>query len=311
MVTIRTEHFSIDVPTMVDEVTLGEYIDFLKAEGRYQKNVYGGGNGEKELVEAVGFIIKDLPDSLAVFGSDDDSDIMTCKEISVYVLYYHLLWLFNEYLIRWADEILESWDVSDDKKRKRYEQVKAYIDEGASLEDLHRILLIISEENGNFKYKKGKFSFLHRGQRFYVDPKGLIDDSLRTFTVGEVSKIKESRNRTDKQLESNNDAMGLLMHEMGVREVALICRGQNEKIPSQPGEYDKWLGDRMQLFDDIKMPIYFNVCFFLTHTLIEYGLSEITSTFSKNLNLPEKGKNMKGGAVLSVKPGRASRSMSF
>jgi len=109
-------------------------------------------------------------------------------------------------------------------------------------------------------------TFEHDGKKWYVD--SIINDRLNTneYIIG-----METERRLKEVEDTKGDPDGAFEFNLGLRLFACMARLENENIPLDKREREKWLDERMRIFANISMDKVLNVRGFFLSTIQDYA----------------------------------------
>lgn len=128
-------------------------------------------------------------------------------------------------------------------------------------------------------------TFQHKGKTWYVNP--VVSDKM---TVNEYIISAECQRRLNEIIESDEkrDLEGQFEFSFNLKQFAALCRLKGENIPIDKNERDKWLNERMKVFEDIPMNVVLDVNAFFLSTISDYGKTMNLPLFSEgSQNIPQ------------------------
>lgn len=283
--TIETTDYSLQIHDTIDDLGLSDSIDFMKLDAKYVKAVQEERDIEAIdlLKQGVKIMVPELPDELDIFGDDDDKPLLdtTANDLSVSRIYFHYVDLLDQYFLRLIEAIKNDLVDNEDLAEATKKLIAKDLDE-LSVDELCTLVLVVSEATGMIEVDDSKLSFPINGTWYHIQKKDVHEKyESKNLKVGQVSLIKEFRRRTKQHQSEKLDSDGTMMFNLGIYELACLALKENEDIPTHPAEQKVFLDQRMALFgESIKITTYFNICFFLTLTLIEFGVTKITYMLS-------------------------------
>lgn len=148
------------------------------------------------------------------------------------------------------------------------------------------IVGMIADYISNLPEGEPQYSFKHKGVKYVVTEDRVHGMTGRKHTVGEVIEALHFQQLFEKaasKVEEGEifDGDCAFEFQLGLREIALICRQPGEKLPIDPGPRKAFLDERMLIFEDLPMHLVLNVRFFLLDTLKRLETTRITGLFSK------------------------------
>ncbi len=289
MITVQTSVGDFSYHDGISDITLSDKIDFADHTRLFHK-AKDSDSAITHLIVAVRVFIPDLPDNLNISDDSDDKPLIASDSISVIGLHNHYTYLIEQYYLDVIESIIEHIDLEslEPQERKFIEDVGQMTD----LLDYAQVVMLLSQKYGNAKItnKFDRYNFQFKGKRFYISVKESAKwfDGVR-YNLGQVSLVKEFRNRFFKKLESINPGeLGLSLYKLNLYEIAVLCLQKGEEIPAQPAAQTKWISDRQKFFEDIPMTLYYDICFFLTISFIKSVRIRTINMLSKKLNVNTK-----------------------
>jgi len=274
MLTITEGDVSMKVHESCSEVSYSSYIDFIKTQKRFLES----DDEHLGLLEAIEYLTE-VPKNLPIGSHEDVLNVYSGEGVfSLWSIYYHYLILFNDFM----DDSIEMLKRGINADRLTEEEKKLLeIDTSNLILDTKlELALLFSGNLGRDRIDDMQFSFKHKGDRYFVgqsDFNSLYNSGK--VTVGEIMAINDIRAAGKRAMEDINDDNGALSFEISIREVAILARLKGEKLPLSRNDYDRFVNERMKVFEDIPMDIYFNLCFFLTLITIKSLVENLTNTF--------------------------------
>lgn len=242
------EEKAIEIPFHVSEIPYSSFIDFQKAEQRWNEASSEEGEEVNEtmieelLTDCVAAIIKDdfsflafsLPEDNVKKDFQNNFQIKIGDQISTVRLYTHLVVLINSYT---PEELPTTFSVEINK------------------------------------------------EKYYIEPEEAARLFTRkAYTTGEVIELKEFERNVNAEIQRTGDQNGNLAFTLELSKLAILLRKNKEKLPLQSGERNRFIQDRVQLFQHLDMQTILNIRFFLLATLKTSFQILLTSTFLKGSN---------------------------
>ncbi len=291
MITIQ----NITLHTDCTEVTLCQFFDFIKSETKF----YQADAEENEiyLIETLRHIIK-IPNDLQLGNPQDEINLLSDNpKLTAWSIYYHYLALFNNYLDTQVERLREGLNINELTDEEK--AILADLEKPIPLEYKMKLILVSFEHMTRSHSGNESFKFKHKNKIFVIgalEAKRIYTSDDR-ITVGEATHVKKIRSIVRKKIEDAGDEDGTLAFNLSLEEIAVLARRPREKLPTDRSDLDQFIAERMKLFGDIPLHVYFNICFFLI-LLLQTSLKEtIIDTYS------ETAKNSK----INSKNGKAAK----
>jgi hypothetical protein len=113
------------------------------------------------------------------------------------------------------------------------------------------------------------FKLKHGGQKFFLklEKTGRILAD-RPLSMGEGIEVMEYQRRAGEAFKSAMPKdIGNIEFTLGLTEFAILVRKQGEQLPANPGERDKFIATRRELFSSLKMDSVLSLRFFFLNAL--------------------------------------------
>lgn len=298
---IQLEDGELDLPLQtLESTTLSMFIDFRKADQkgwdhiRSQEGDYDLLDLDEYRIEAVLMMYPKFTDEQKElfhqieYQLDDDLDIYkgifrlsVGEPISIERLYVHYFNMFNTLYFEILETALKSMPLEklNDRDKGIVESMKS---NASTLDERFTRLLQFSELFGTCKLGKEILSFEYKDETFYVQQKDIERlYAKQNYTAGEVIARNEIRKQCQERISRLGDTDGLYEMEMSCKELAILCRKENEKLPYFRIEQKKFINMRADFFAEIPMMQYYPIVFFWILTWRRLDMIPSTEHFLK------------------------------
>lgn len=239
-------NFELEIPLYLSEITLGEYISFLKKRAKHLDLLVNDEvNHQLNLVtESLTELISELVSGELTrlpLGKDVVEefvlDIGYDGELTLLHIYTHILNLIENY---------ESGEIP-----------KTY-------------LVNWYDENGE-------------AATYYIEPDRAKRLSLGThYTTGEYFELEEYKRKIKRQVALKGDTTGRFAFTLALSQLAILLRKEGEALPHQKQLRTKFVQRRRKIFEKLPATVYLDVYFFLRNTLEDWSKQPITDRFSNH-----------------------------
>lgn len=152
------------------------------------------------------------------------------------------------------------------------------------------------------------FSREYEGETYYIEPdqaarvllagNPLVSPPAKGYTVNEVSAITELERIFKAKIEKDGDPDGALLYQLDLCVLAVLFRKNNEKLPINPEQRNRFIDQRSQHFKALPMDIVLQVRFFLARSLQNWLVSRI---MRPTLAMAQSFPNLTQGATADTK----------
>lgn len=248
--------FVLDIPMSVSEITFRDFISFTASEQEYFKAL--------EVNE-----VETKKDRVSLLEKTKDSYIHLLEGCS-YLVKGDISRLPNISSNSVQQLIDNGYTLTYDALNKEFGLLELYA---------HFINLINSFNPE--KCLEDSFVIDWKGRTYQIHK----DESARTLldiplTAGEVVTAMEFQRRAIEVEKRKGDSEGNMAFALGMREMAVLCRRENEVLPYRKKELSEFIIRRAKIFEDLPMDIVLSVRFFLLNGLITYQKIHYANIFS-------------------------------
>ena len=157
----------------------------------------------------------------------------------------------------------------------------------------HIITLLKRVDIENLPKSKTQILIHGADEKYVIDSVRAVRLMTETnLTAGEMVETLEFQRRFLAVRENANlQDVASIDFELGLTEVAILCRKEDEKLPHRKVEFDEWLKKRVTDIQKIPLTDVLRIRFFLLSCLIDFVQTESTVTslkanqiFTKRLN---------------------------
>lgn len=183
------------------------------------------------------------------------------------------------------------WDklpyyIEGDEEIKRGYTIQ--IGEELSISRVYLHLCTIISESDNITDNPGG-EITYKGDKYTINT--YLDGAC---SVGEFIETLELE-RTLTPAIQKGDADGILQFQLGLRQMAILLRKKDEKLPYRKSERDQWITARAKHFEDLPLSIVQHVRHFFFHSMIDFMQRGLTKYSLRES--PGEGRESSSGTV--------------
>lgn len=115
------------------------------------------------------------------------------------------------------------------------------------------------------------------GETYYIEPRRAYRMlANKRYTTGEVIEVLEFQRKIKQKMDNRKPGTMTSKWDfnLGLAEVSMLLRKKGEALKTNRADLDKFLHERMHIFQDLTLDIIFGIRFFLQSTIVEYATAE-------------------------------------